>query len=225
MSFQEFADAHTPRHHSGRVSKPVLVGAAVIVVIVMGAIAWSLSSSSHGISIEKAEASVEAAAQTEEQPVSEVVYVHVAGSVMRPGICKLEAGARVAQAIEAAGGFSEDAATESVNLARTVEDGEQIVVASTDALASAGEAGGMPGVQADTATAPQASAASESKVNINTASEAELQTITGIGPSKAAKIIAYRESNGMFKTVDDLINVSGIGQKTLESIRDQVCVG
>ncbi|WP_165060255.1 helix-hairpin-helix domain-containing protein [Adlercreutzia sp. ZJ154] len=63
-----------------------------------------------------------------------------------------------------------------------------------------------------------------SKVNINTADAAQLQTISGIGESKAKKIIAYRESNGKFKSVEDLTNVSGIGEKTLESIRDQICV-
>lgn len=221
MSFQEYADTKQPRLRFGRLSKPALAGMIVLGVLCIAFIAFSLSSTPVGFEIDKAEASVEEVAASEEAPSPAEVYVHVAGCVARPGICKLNAQARVAEAIEAVGGFTEDAATESVNLARVVEDGEQIVVASASAASEDAQA------QAPSQASGVAvqSASSAGRVNINTATESELQTISGIGPSKAAKIIAYRESNGSFKTVDDLTNVSGIGQKTLESIRDQICVG
>lgn len=231
MSFQEFAES-APRSSLKRPSRPVLAGAAAIICI--GTVTCACAFASAGTSsfaIQKADASVEATVEggsgAEEAPAEAAsLYVHVAGCVAMPGVCELKAGARLADAIEAAGGFTADAAAESVNLAREVQDGEQVIVASQAEMEAAGQGAlSVPeGASAQAATAAGAATDAAGRVNINLATDAELQTISGIGPAKAQKIIAYRESNGPFKMVDDLCNVSGIGAKTLEAIRDQVCV-
>ncbi|GAB3046810.1 ComEA family DNA-binding protein [Sediminivirga luteola] len=138
-----------------------------------------------------------------------VLVVHVAGAVEDPRLVELPSGARVAEAIEAAGGLREDADPAGVNLAREVVDGEQILVPSRDEDGSAGEE--------RQGTAGTGGAAGT--VNINTADETALQQLPGVGPSTAAKIVAHRQEHGPFRTVDDLQDVSGIGPKTVEDLR------
>lgn len=153
--------------------------------------------------------------QDESASQPEEIVVDVKGAVKQPGIYHLPAGARVFQAIEAAGGTTEEADESLLNLADFLSDGMAVIVpmqgeAPHELLQmTAGSAGDSP---------------SGSKVNVNRATEAELQTLTGIGPSKAAAIIRDREENGPFETVDELTRVSGIGEKTLENIRDDVTV-
>ena len=148
-------------------------------------------------------------------------HVHVAGCVASPGVVELQEGARVDDAVAAAGGFSPDAAEDAVNLARVVKDGEQVYIPSTDqALSDSAEQG--PGWEAQagqTATGGQAAL-----VNINTAGSTELQSLPGIGPSTAAKIVDYRNANGSFSACEDLKNVSGIGDKKYEAIEGLICV-
>ncbi len=132
----------------------------------------------------------------------------------------MDEGSRVADAVDAAGGMTPEAAANSINLARVVQDGEQILVASVHDLQP------QEAAAASSATPATASGqdAQNAKVNINTANSSELQTISGIGESKAKKIIDYREKNGPFRSIEELTNVSGIGDKTLESIKDAICV-
>ncbi|AUA18718.1 helix-hairpin-helix domain-containing protein [Streptococcus suis] len=157
----------------------------------------------------------ETSTEVSEEP-SQLV-VDVKGAVEKPGLYTLEAGARVNDAVEAAGGLTSQADPKSVNLAQKLSDEAVVYVASKDENIS---------VVAST-TASSAMSQEEkntSLVNLNTATEADLQTISGIGAKRAADIIAYREANGGFKSVDDLNNVSGIGDKTMESIRPYVTV-
>ncbi|HFR3460713.1 TPA: helix-hairpin-helix domain-containing protein, partial [Streptococcus suis] len=145
------------------------------------------------------------------------LVVDVKGAVVKPGLYTLEADARVNDAVEAAGGLTSQADPKSINLARKLSDEAVVYVASKDEKIS---------VVAST-TASSAMSQEEkttSLVNLNTATEADLQTISGIGAKRATDIIAYREANGGFKSVDDLNNVSGIGDKTMESIRPYVTV-
>lgn len=145
------------------------------------------------------------------------LVVDVKGAVEKPGLYTLEVGSRVNDAVEAAGGLTSQADPKSINLAQKLSDEAVIYVASKDENIS---------VVAST-TASSAMSQEEkntSLVNLNTATEADLQTISGIGAKRAADIIAYREANGGFKSVDDLNNVSGIGDKTMESIRPYVTV-
>lgn len=135
------------------------------------------------------------------------LYVHVSGAVARPGLYRLEGGARLVDAIAAAGGFADDADDAGVNLARPVSDGEQVVVPVEGAIAA--PVGGST----------QAGAAGDTRVNLNTATVAELDTLPRIGPAIAQRIVDWRTTNGRFSAVDDLLSVPGIGEKMLESLR------
>lgn len=135
-------------------------------------------------------------------------YVHVSGAVRSPGLYVLHGDARVVDAVASAGGFADDAESSAVNLARPVSDGEQLIVPR---VGEAPLAGGV-------------SASGDGRVNLNTADEAALDTLPRVGPAIAARIIAWREANGRFSAVEDLLTVPGIGPKMLESLRDLVTV-
>lgn len=147
--------------------------------------------------------------------------VHVAGAVHAPGVVSVPAGARVADAVAAAGGVTAEAAPSAVNLARLIEDGEQIVIPTLE------EAADLPD-QAGSAAAPAGGGSPadvRGVVDINRADATTLDALPGIGPALAGRIVAWRESNGPFETVDDLASVSGIGPATVEKLRDSVTVG
>ncbi|NRG97894.1 ComEA family DNA-binding protein [Streptococcus suis] len=144
------------------------------------------------------------------------LVVDVKGAVAKPGLYTLEEGSRVNDAVDAAGGLTSQADPKSINLAQKLSDEAVVYVASKDENVSV--------VSNTTASSAMSQEGNESKVNLNTATEADLQTISGIGAKRAADIIAYREANGGFMSVDDLNNVSGIGDKTMESIRPYVTV-
>lgn len=150
----------------------------------------------------------------------EQVTVDVKGAVTKPGVYTLKASSRVTDAIKAAGGMTEGADAKSVNLAASLSDEEVIYVASKDENVS------VVG-QSDSGVASDKggkTSQKDGKINLNTATSEELQTISGIGAKRAEDIIAYRESHGGFQSVDDLKNVSGIGDKTLEKIRESIYV-
>ena len=132
------------------------------------------------------------------------IFVHVVGEVENPGMYQLSLGARLVDAVFAAGGLTKKADHASVNLAREISDGEQIFVMTE------GQGG-------ESATSNQSAL-----VSLNRSLEAELETLPGIGPALAARIIAWREANGGFKKVDDLQKVSGIGEKLLAGLKEQV---
>ncbi|HEM2743132.1 TPA: helix-hairpin-helix domain-containing protein [Streptococcus suis] len=157
----------------------------------------------------------ETSTEVSEEP-SQLV-VDVKGAVAKPGLYTLAAGARVNDAVDAAGGLTSQADPKSINLAQKLSDEAVVYVASKD-----------ENISVVTSTTASSAMSQEEKntslVNLNTATEADLQTISGIGAKRATDIIAYREANGGFKSVDDLNNVSGIGDKTMESIRPYVTV-
>jgi len=149
------------------------------------------------------------------EPIEElggVVYVHVLGRVARPGLYSLPDGSRAVDVIAAAGGFAEGADPGAVNLARLLVDGEQLYVPE------AGEA------VAGAASPAAVSGAAGGRVNLNTADAAALDTLPRIGPALAARIISWRDANGRFAAVEDLLAVSGIGESTLDGLRDLVTV-
>jgi competence protein ComEA len=153
-------------------------------------------------------------------PTPLLMQIHVAGAVQRPGLYLLPQESRARDAIEAAGGFSEDASYNAVNLAAFLEDGTQLLVPvlnqavkSSDVILSPPDAY-QPAVQ-QTFTI----------VNINTASQAELETLPNIGPVTAQKIIAFRDEFGDFGMIEEIQKVSGIGSLTFESIEVYIIVG
>ena len=133
--------------------------------------------------------------------------VHVAGGVRNPGIYRLPAGSRVADAVERAGGASDPRATEAINLAALVADGQQVVVPDLDP-------GGVP--------LTIGAAAEDGPISLGSATVEDLDTIDGIGPVTAESIIAYRDENGGLSSVDELDEVSGIGPTTMEALRGRL---
>ncbi len=142
------------------------------------------------------------------------VYVHVSGAVSNPGLYRLEENARVVDAVAAAGGFSDAADPAGVNLARPVSDGEQLFVPQPGEVAPAETVGG----------AAPGGAASDGVVDLNSADASTLESLPRVGPALAERIIAWRTENGRFTSVEDLLAVSGIGEKMLEALRDRVRV-
>lgn len=218
----------------------VLLGAIILFILFQGL--WQLTSgdthlidgstqsswqegSEEGLTVTQAEAAQEGTEASTSQPAR--LSVHVVGEVANPGLYEVDAGSRVQAAIDAAGGFTNDANQGSVNLAREIVDGEQIVVASKSASA-AGAAGAGSAGSAATASSGASGAGSSSApgglVNINTADIAGLSSLSGIGEATAKKIIADREKNGPFKTTKDITRVSGIGDKKYEAIKDSITV-
>lgn len=155
------------------------------------------------------------------------LFVHVAGEVRHPGVYELPAGSRVIDAVDKAGGMLGNAAGDALNLARQLSDGEQIYVPTTDEVADGTfSAGGASAGQSagGGAAGSGTGAAGTALINLNTADAAALDTLPGVGPATADKIVADREANGPFASVEDLSRVSGIGPKKLEQLKDLVCV-
>ena len=141
-------------------------------------------------------------------PVKQTILVHVAGKVKKPDVYPLLQGSRVADAIKAAGGAKKGVDLSDINLARILKDGEQIYVGYVAAV--------------DRSTPKNSVKKYSGIVNINRATKAEFDSLVGIGPVIAGKIVTYRNQNGSFMTIEDLLKVSGIGAKTLERIRPRL---
>lgn len=154
--------------------------------------------------------------ETKEQE-SELIFVYMCGAVRTPGVYELDNGARVYEAIALAGGMREDAAEAYVNQAQMLSDGEQIYIPTEEEVRQ-GNAVIFP--EGD----KSAGGTDNGKVNINTASEEELTTLTGIGNTRAKSIVEYREINGGFQTIEDLMKVDGIKEGVFEKIKDSITV-
>jgi competence protein ComEA len=183
------------------------LGAAVIVglVVLSGAV---------GLGLLKGQSapteSVAIAADADESAASGDLYVHVLGAVEHPGLYVLDLDSRMVDAVAAAGGTTDAADLAGINLARALEDGEQIIVPVAGVVDGGGDA-----VVAQPA---------DDRVDLNAADQAALETLPRIGPALAERIIAWREENGGFQSVDDLLAVPGIGEKLLAGIREAVRV-
>ncbi|MBE5820906.1 MAG: hypothetical protein E7310_08950 [Clostridiales bacterium] len=156
--------------------------------------------------------------ENEKVQEKEKIKIHVIGEVQNSGIVELEEGARISDIIEAAGGSTENADLSKVNLAYEVEDGQKVYIPSinderVEQYVTNGSGEGI--IEEET---------KKGLVNINTATQTELETLPGIGPSTALKIITYREENGKFKKAEDIQNVPGIGGAKFENIKDSITV-
>lgn len=165
---------------------------------------------------------------TGEGSAEAVIYVHVCGEVAVPGVYEMPAGSRVYEAVELAGGCTENGAADYLNMAQEVTDGMKIQVPDKEEAErllesqpglGAGISGGASG-----AFAGAGQAGEQAKVNINTASREELMTLTGIGEARAEDIIRYREEHGGFKKIEDIMKVSGIKEAAFQKIKDSITV-
>lgn len=154
----------------------------------------------------------------------DMVIVDVDGAVTAPGVYELEQGARVADAIAAAGGLSPDADTTSLNQAAEVADGSKIYVPVIGSAPAAGSSSGDGSTGSAAANGSQAGASSNALVNINAATLEELDGLPGIGPATAQAIIDDRTENGPFTSPEDLMRVSGIGEKKFEKLSSLICI-
>ena len=189
----------------------LLVGVAIVLVMVAVLAGRSF--------VETATATVNSSSDTnidtvENQQDSELkrVIVHVSGAVANPGVYDLEEGSRIVDVVQAAGGFTDDAAESSVNLARQIADGEHIVVLRTNEL------------EGSEANAGQSNEVPKNPVSINDASAAKLTELPGIGDALAERIVAYRTKNGPFRKLGDLMLVPGIGQAKFDALSDLICL-
>lgn len=194
-------------------------------LVCAAAIGIWLQGGSGGVVLERS-GSVGSAASEDVSAVDEQVaaqakaelVVHVDGAVASPGVFTLLEGARVNDAVLAAGGLSEEANTSTINLAAPLSDGAKVHIPTSDELS--------PPSVADSGTTAQSgtSGTSGGLVNINTATSAELQTLSGVGEATAQAIIEDRESNGPFASTEDLMRVSGIGEKKYAKVKEHICV-
>ena len=172
-----------------------------------------------------------------EENSEEKIVVHITGSVKNQGIVELKIPARIKDAVDAAGGLTDDANLLEVNLAYQLEDGMKIYIPSnndndikdeTEETLSKSVVTKEVSKKVVTSTEEKSTKLTSENtiniVNINTATQTELETLPGIGPSIALKIIKYREENGKFSNVEDIKNVSGIGDSKYEAINDYICV-
>lgn len=162
--------------------------------------------------------------ETEEKVITKIM-VHVSGSVNKEGIIELDENSRIADAIEMAGGLKEDADISKINLAYILEDGMKVHIPSKNDTEVIED---NTSNYIESKSIEDKSKSTESKatsiVNINTASQSQLETLPGIGPSTALKIINYRNENGKFKTIEDIKNVSGIGESKFNNIKNLISV-
>lgn len=183
--------------------KLATIGLCVLIVAAVGIAVFNYINNNNTVKIDNNEASAD-------ENINKQIQVHVAGEVNKPGVYKLDEGSRIMDAVNAAGGFTDKADKNSLNLAKTLEDGVQIMINSIDSALQN--------------TTTQGSTQNNGKININLADLSQLQTLNGVGPATAQKIIDYRNANGKFKTIEDIKKVSGIGEKTYEKFKDQICV-
>ena len=143
------------------------------------------------------------------EPLDEKILVDIKGEINEPGVYELNLGARVNDVIKLAAGFTDKADETAINLAQKVQDEMIIIVPSEDDE--------FIGINHQ-----QSGSNQSEKVRINYATQEEIETLPGIGPSKAQAIIQYREENGLFQAIEDLLDISGIGEKTLENMRENI---
>ena len=177
----------------------------------------------------------ESEAVSDKEMQQAMIYVDVCGAVANPGVFQLAAGSRVFQAIEAAGGYLPEAALTCVNRAGVLTDGQQLYILTQEEMerqgldpaemsgASDGQMNGSAGTGQNTGMTAQVQ--QDNRININIADEAQLTTLTGIGATRAQAIIAYREENGPFAAIEDIMNVQGIKEGTFAKIKDEIVVG
>jgi len=215
--------------------KEILIGLVLLVIVIsiVGVIIYL------NMNTEKEEPLViEKKKNINKQNTSEVYKVDIKGQVANPGIYSLKANSRVIDVIEKAGGLTENADTSVINLSKKISDEMVIIIYSHEEVNEFGKTkeqekqvlmecknNEIYSLENNACIEIDNSPTISGKININTASKEELMTLTGIGESKANDIIKYRETNGPFKSIEDLTKVNGIGESTLANIKENITTG
>ena len=220
-----------------------IIAIILIILVIIGYYYLYLKNSTEEISNQDLEVNnTQESNQTNEteKETKETIVVHVSGAVNSEGIVELEAGSRIANAIEKAGGVKENADMTDINLAYPSEDGMKIYIPTKEeteanknientliesyVTSSSSGVSSKEDTNSTQGSSKSTTSTSNAKININTASQEELDTLPGIGPSIASKIIDYREENGKFNSIEEIKEVSGIGDAKYDKIKDSITI-
>lgn len=197
----------------------------IIVVVIIGFIVWKLYNKSESFSSEDvliSDKNTISESKTEEE--EDIIIVHITGEIKKPGVVKIKQGSRIEDVISSAGGLTENADISNVNLAFIVEDGVKIKIPSVNEDDNTDEYISSDSGKNVIISDEKKEKANTIIVNINTAPQTELEQLPGIGASIATRIIDYRNKNGKFKAIEDIKNVTGIGENKYEKIKDLIKV-
>lgn len=222
-----------------KISKKYKIVISIIIVILIFFISYYIYSKDEDSKIILQENNIiEENSKENSQNDNSNIIVHISGSVVNEGIVELKVNSRVSDAIQKAGGLKEDANISKINLAYILEDGMKIYIPSKNDKEELNETVTNSEYKSDETNryvikssetnskdnSNKVSNSNSSKVNINNATQTELETLPGIGPSTALKILTYRKENGKFNSIDDIQNVSGIGENKFNKIKELICV-
>ena len=197
----------------------------IIGILAIGLIGWNIYNSKEESNVESSTENIVANKENEEKIEEEMIVVHITGEVKKPGVVRVKEGSRIEDIIEAAGGLTENADITNINLAYVVEDGVKIKIPAVGDDELSKESYIIEGM-GENSNIVEGNIENHSKslININIATQSELETLPGIGPSIASRIIEYRNQNGKFKKIDDIKNVTGIGNNKFEKIKEFIKV-
>ena len=207
---------------------------SIIVIVMVLIIGYFIYQRKNEFTINEEEVSNENTVEEPKEEKSKKIIVHISGAVKQEGVVELEENSRIADAIDKVGGLKENAETREINLAYKLEDGMKIYIPTKEEMKNKESQeneyvyGGTKENSSQVSNLQENSESKETirnkKVNINKASQEELDSLPGIGPSTADKILEYRKQNGNFKSIEDIKEVSGIGESKFEKIRDMITV-
>ncbi len=201
--------------------KIIVVVLIIIMCIVIGYYIISKTEKYDYSDIEKISNIIEEDQEVDDNIIENKIVIHITGEVEEEGVIELEKGARISDAIEEAGGTTEEADLSNVNLAYSLSDGQKVKIPNIN---EKDEEIIVVEEKAGDNIIIEGNKSKEEKININKAAQTEIETLPGIGPSTALKIIAYRNEHGKFKNIEDIKNVSGIGDSKFENIKEYICV-
>ena len=201
--------------------KIIVVVLIIIMCIVIGYYIISKTEKYDYSDIEKISNIIEEDQEVDDNIIENKIVIHITGEVEEEGVIELEKGARISDAIEEAGGTTEEADLSNVNLAYILSDGQKVKIPNIN---EKDEEIIVVEEKAGDNIIIEGNKSKEEKININKAAQTEIETLPGIGPSTALKIITYRNEHGKFKNIEDIKNVSGIGDSKFENIKEYICV-
>lgn len=201
--------------------KIIVVVLIIIMCIVIGYYIISKTEKYDYSDIEKISNIIEEDQEVDDNIIENKIVIHITGEVEEEGVIELEKGARISDAIEEAGGTTEEADLSNVNLAYSLGDGQKVKIPNIN---EKDEEIIVVEEKAGDNIIIEGNKSKEEKININKAAQTEIETLPGIGPSTALKIITYRNEHGKFKNIEDIKNVSGIGDSKFENIKEYICV-